>query len=458
MSLSTVRPWIGTKKIAFVPVFRDSPDVVPPDVIPENWRDVIKYRVLGGPPENWRDGTLDGGPPENWRDGTLDGGPPENWRDGTLRRVTPPVTPDRRDRSLRAWLQRVSWGKADINPIVFKIRTVTQKVVEPGHFARELQREAPNPIQWLNEDRLKAHGFASAILIMLGDRGAGLTQGFWSRVVMDETNGIWMHEILHAITDIRDLYHANNDLDPRDRAIGYFDIMSACHQTHPTAFSKKEFGWLRNVAIGDFPIGSGLRKFKLRPISSIVKPNERYIFPPGWFHARRIRCIDRDVPYFMVEARQKTDYFETGGSTGTGGIRSEGVIAYRVRTPNPAQGGERPCCRKRVYLETVTALQPGQSILLDNVKVHVASQAPGGYIVHITTEPIIVPGIGQVLVPKVVEKDWEEAERLLVQTGICARMSGPKKDNEGHNTKIQTQSIPEGYLVLWGSEMTMVRA
>jgi hypothetical protein len=57
MSSSSVIPWFGTKNVAFVPVFRDSPDVVPPDVMPDNWRDVIMDRVVGGPPENWRDGT-----------------------------------------------------------------------------------------------------------------------------------------------------------------------------------------------------------------------------------------------------------------------------------------------------------------------------------------------------------------------------------------------------------------
>ncbi len=426
MSFSTVRPWVGTKKIAFVPVFRDGPDVVPPDVMPENWRDVISDRVVGGPPENWRD--------------------------VTLRRFVDDGRP--RDRSLRAWLQRVSWGKADIEPKVFEIRKVTQKHVEPSHFAHEEEEEAPNPEQWLNEDHLKTQGFASAILIMLGGTGAGTTSGFWSRVVMAETNGIWLHEILHAITDIRDLYHFNNDLDPEDRGIKFFDIMSASQQTHPTAFTKKEFGWLRNIAIGRYIIGSGFRSFTLRPISSIEKPR---FLPFGAVHGIRISRIDRDVPYFMVEARQKTDYFESGGSTGQGGIKSEGVIAYRVRTPNPARQ-ERPCCRKSVYLETLTALQPGQSILLDNVKVHVASQVPKGYIVHITTEPVIVPGIGQVLVPNVVEMDWPEAERLLVQTGICSRINGPQKDNGGNNTKIQTQSIPAGALALWGTEMTLVRA
>ncbi len=422
MSSSSVIPWFGTKNVAFVPVFRDSPDVVPPDVMPDNWRDVIMDRVVGGPPENWRD--------------------------GTLRRVV--NDPRHKDRSLRAWLQRVSWGKANIDPKVFEIRKVTQKAVAPDHFARE---ENPNQEQSLNEDHLKAQGFSSAVLVMLGGRGAGTTSGFWSRVVMAETNGTWLHEILHAITKFQDLYHFNNDLDPEDRGIKLFDIMSSAQQTHPTAFTKKEFGWLRNMAIGRYTIGSGFRSFTLRPISSIEKPR---FLPFGAVHGIRVGRIDRDVPYFMVEARQKTDYFESGGSTGQGGIKSEGVIAYRVRTPNPARQ-ERPCCRKSVYLETLTALQPGQSILLDNVRVHVASQVPKRYIVHITTEPITVPGIGQVLVPSVLGMDWEAAERLMVQTGICTRMSGPQKDNEDQNTIIQSQSIPAGALALWGTEMTLVR-
>jgi hypothetical protein len=107
-----------------------------------------------------------------------------------LRRVVNDPRP--KDRSLRAWLQRVSWGKANIDPKVFEIRKVTQKAVAPDHFARE---ENPNQEQSLNEDHLKAQGFSSAVLVMLSGRGAGTTSGFWSRVVMAETNGTWLHEI-----------------------------------------------------------------------------------------------------------------------------------------------------------------------------------------------------------------------------------------------------------------------
>jgi hypothetical protein len=424
MSFPFAIPWVGTKKVAFVPVFRDGPDVVPPDVIPNNWRDIIMDRVVGGPPENWRD--------------------------VTLRRVVDDGRP--RDRSLRAWLKRVSWDKANINPVVWEIRTVSQAHVEPGHFANE-PIENPNDPNWrsLNEDHLKAQGFTSGVLVMLGGGGAGTTSGFWSRIVMDETNGTWLHEILHAITNFKDLYHFNNDLDPEDRGIKLFDIMSSSQQTHPTAFTKRAVGWLRDRAIGQYTIGSGFRSIRLLPISSFRRPR---FLPIGPVHG--IRIGDR-VPYFMVEARQKTDYFESGGSTGQGGIRSEGVIAYRVWMRDPMKQ-ERPCCRKPIYLETLPALQSGQSILLDNVKVHVASQVPEGYIIHITTEPITVPGIGQVSVPNVVEKDWEEAERLLVQTGICSRINGPQKDNMGNNTKIQSQSIPAGAITLWGAEMTLERA
>jgi hypothetical protein len=94
--------------------------------------------------------------------------------------------------------------------------------------------------------------------------------------------------------------------------------MSSAQQTHPTAFTKKELGWLRNMGIGRYTIGSGFRSFTLRPISSIERPR---FLPFGAVHGIRVGRIDRDVPYFMVEARQKTDYFESGGSTGQGALK-----------------------------------------------------------------------------------------------------------------------------------------
>jgi len=40
-------PWLGRKKIAFVPVFR--PHAIPPDAIPADWANDILRRVLNDP-------------------------------------------------------------------------------------------------------------------------------------------------------------------------------------------------------------------------------------------------------------------------------------------------------------------------------------------------------------------------------------------------------------------------
>lgn len=47
----------------------------------------------------------------------------------------------------------------------------------------------------------------------------------------------------------KDLYHVKNDVDPPEPAIGTFDEMSASSETHPTAFTKRELGWLDAAAI-----------------------------------------------------------------------------------------------------------------------------------------------------------------------------------------------------------------
>ena len=127
------KPWVEEKKIAFVPVFRQ---IEPPDVMPPNWTDDILRRVNNDPRP-------------------VEGG-------GVV------------DRSLKAWLDRVSWGKAKINPVVWEIRTVTQAHVEPGHFKDE---ENPDPNKSLNEQVLRAKGFHAGILIMLGGRGTGISLG-----------------------------------------------------------------------------------------------------------------------------------------------------------------------------------------------------------------------------------------------------------------------------------------
>jgi hypothetical protein len=171
-------PWLGTKRIAFVPLFRTN--AAPPDQIPPDWENLIRTRVLFNPrPE----------------------------ANGA-------------DRSLRAWLYHVSVRRADIEPLVLPMQTINKQDVLPWDLdSRPWQGTTLG--SWLRNQ-----GVHAAQLVMLGGRGAGTSAGFWSRVVMAESNGVWLMELIHSLTGFADLYPFANDTDPPNRNIGYFDQMS----------------------------------------------------------------------------------------------------------------------------------------------------------------------------------------------------------------------------------------
>jgi hypothetical protein len=320
MTFST--PWLGRKRVAFVPLFRSN--AAPPDQIPPDWENVILRRVVYDP-----------------------------------RREA-----NGADRSLRAWLRAASSGLADIDPLVLPMQTINKQVVE----ATELEGALGSS--------LRDQGMHAAVLVMLGGRGAGTNSGFWSRVVMAESNGVWLMELIHGLTGFKDLYHFGNDVDPPERGIDTFDEMSASSQTHPTAFTKNELGWLPAEAI---PLHAGASiDYVLQHIGLAQ--------PPLAGRAAAIRIGD-GFPYVMVEARKMTDQFEAGmPSTGDGqerGIASEGVIAYRIQTRNPTVQ-EREGHKKPLFLMTLKALQPGQSAALDDgVTLTITAARPDGFAIRI---------------------------------------------------------------------------
>jgi hypothetical protein len=299
MTFST--PWLGTKRVAFVPLARTN--ARPPDQIPPDWENVILRRVVNDPrPE----------------------------ANGA-------------DRSLRAWLRVVSWGRADIDPLVLPMKTIDKQDVPPEELEGTLGAS------------LRAQGVQSAILIMLGGKGAGTNSGqipFWSRAAMAESNGVWLMEIIHSLTGFKDLYHFRSDVDPIERSIDTFDEMSASSQTHPTAFTKNELGWLEAEAIGHYQPGTPLRGAILHHISRANPPTHS-----GEVLAVR---IGDGFSYVMVEARKKTDQFEAGMPSTNDmeerGIASEGVIAYRVQTRDPTgpREGSPDQTKKPLYLMTLS--------------------------------------------------------------------------------------------------------
>jgi hypothetical protein len=330
--MTFAKPWLGRKRVAFVPLFRSN--AVPPDQIPPDWENVILRRVVYDP-----------------------------------RREA-----NGADRSVRAWVRAASSGLADIDPVVLPMQTIDKQVVEANELEGQLS------------GRLRDQGMDAAVLVMLGGRGAGTNAGFWSRVVMAESNGVWLMELIHSLTGFKDLYHFNNDADPAERSIDTFDQMAASSQTHPTAFTKNELGRLDATEIR-LHAGASV-DYELQHLALAQPPVVR--------RTAAVR-IGNDVPYIMVEARKMTDQFEAGmpslNDPQERGITTEGVIAYRVQTRNPTvqarEGNKKP-----LYLMTLKALQPGQSTTLDNgVTLSVTGTRPDGFAIRID-----VPfGTGQLL-------------------------------------------------------------
>jgi hypothetical protein len=177
--------WAGTKKIAFIPVYRSF------DPVPPNWADWIVQRVAYDP--------------------TGENGA---------------------DVSLRAYFRTVSYGRADVE----------------GHVLPAVYYpDADIPVSALEADygeSLRSQGYHGGVVVTLGGYGAGSAQsaGFWARVAMAEDVGVWAMEITHAMTGYNDLYVYPSHLD-------IFDNMASARGTHPSAFTKNVLGWLDQAAI-----------------------------------------------------------------------------------------------------------------------------------------------------------------------------------------------------------------
>jgi len=208
-------PWIGRKKIAFVPLSR--PNAHPPDVVPPDWENDILRRVLYDPD---------------------------------------PTTG--KDKSLRAFIHTVSSGVADLDAIVTERHSV------------DLQDVAPSILDGEIGARLRAEGCDAAAIVMLGGPGAGSNSGFWSRFVMLERVGIWAMELMHGLTGFTDIYPFGDDVDQQDPVMGLYDEMSAAGGTHPSAYTKAGIQWLERATIAEHTGRAGV--YALHAISLAQPP------------------------------------------------------------------------------------------------------------------------------------------------------------------------------------------
>jgi hypothetical protein len=256
------------------------------------------------------------------------------------------------DRSLRAYINAASSGRADLDPVVMPMQVVDQQDVLPDALEGQLGAQ------------LRSQGFDAAAIVMLGGLGAGQTRGFWCRFVMLEGVGVWAMEFMHSLTGFADLYTLAGYSDFPRGDMGAFDEMACSCGTHPSAYTKAAIGWIDASTIARH-IGRTVN-YDLHSVGLFQPPAS------GRWTAVR---IGSQVPYLMVEARQMIDQFDRN-------IPSQGVIVYRVQTSDPlgrSQGNLIP-----VFRLTTTALGPGMSFTADNgVNVQVTSTLPGGFSVRI---------------------------------------------------------------------------
>jgi hypothetical protein len=274
---------------------------------------------------------------------------PADWSGDILRRILfDPDPTTTADRSLRAYIHAASSGRADLDAVVMPRQTIDQQAVPADVLEGKLGSQ------------LRNQGFDAAAIVMLGGPGAGTNAGFWSRFVMVERVGVWAMEFMHSLTGFADLY-------PYGGNMGAFDEMACSCGTHPSAYTKAAIGWLDLSAIAQY---AGLEAgYDLHSVGLIQ--------PPPFGRVAAVR-IGSQVPYLMVEARQRVDQFDSR-------IPSEGVIVYRVQTSNPlgwAQNGMAP-----VELLTTSALTPGMSYsnATAEIAITVNSSLPGGFRISISS-------------------------------------------------------------------------
>jgi hypothetical protein len=202
--------WIGRKKLALIPLYRTNPrDVIPPD-----WEDQIRRRVLFDP-----------------------------------------ETGSGADRALRTYIHTASSGRADLDAVVMPRESADQQAVPVDFLEPKLGAQ------------LRAQGFDAAAIVMLGEPGASGTSElgrFWARFVTAEDVGVWAMEFMHVLTGFWDLY---GDFV---QYLGNFDEMACNCGTHPTAYTKAAIGWLDASAVVEQRVHVG--EYSLHSVGLIQPP------------------------------------------------------------------------------------------------------------------------------------------------------------------------------------------
>jgi hypothetical protein len=169
--------------------------------------------------------------------------------------------------------------------------------------------------------------------------------------------GVWAMEVLHIATEFGDLYNVSPQL-------GKYDVMACNCGTHPSAHTKSAMAWLHSGAVRTHPIGSK-KNYTLHAVS-YPQPA-----PPGRATAVSIKSRTTSG-HFMVEARLRTDDYESAGAL-SDGIPSEGVLVYEVQGTT------------EVYQRAVLDVGDSFDDTKEKLTVRVSGDVPGGFQVAVTS-------------------------------------------------------------------------
>lgn len=342
----------------------------------------------------------------------VDGTVPSDFVERVYRRAF--VDPDPvsgADGSLKAYIHQVSSGRASLTGHVFPPVVAPDTDVVGAGLDSLPSIKLPFPF----ETTIPLHGFDFAMVVLPhsegphrggyawypGSRVNGVsfycrTALFNSRTLTaPQSIGVWAMELLHIICRFGDLYFSVP-------ALGQFDVMSCACGTHPTAYTKTEFGWLDPGATAVHDLGT-TEEYALSAVSFPQPP------PPGRRVAVRVKS-QVDSSYFMIEARKRSDIYERQSGV-SAGIPSEGVLVYQVRDTTDVELRRGGLTQGLTYQNAA-----------EDLAVSVEADIPGGYRVRVSSRATILCRALQAHADSL-RQALEATEDPIIRRGLIAALA-----------------------------------
>jgi hypothetical protein len=241
--------------------------------------------------------------------------PPADWEDQVRARAffDPAAAAD-----LRGYVRAASYGKARLVGDVYGPFDVTAKRANGSWDIGNAMDQAV--------DAAIATGTVTGVTyfcVVFTDL-PGPSHAFWNAgggrcyVDMAAPPGVWAMENLHILTQFADLYGIPD-------SPGGFDVMDCACGTHPSAFTKANFGWLDPGAVTTVPPGKFSGQITLHALGSPLAQAPT----PGRMHAIKVPA-PTGQQYHLIEARLRVDQYEATTPGVSSGLPSEGVIVYWI--------------------------------------------------------------------------------------------------------------------------------